>query len=127
MDISGSPTLVRSLLGEGLLDELRLMVHPVVVGGEKRLFEEGAPKSARARRLEDVRHRRPLSHLPAGRTGNRWVGSTPLWPTADVAVARDEPQAIGAAGRDRGGLRSGGGCCAQCGPSRCTRLARRAG
>jgi dihydrofolate reductase len=43
MDVSGSPTLVRSLLGEGLLDELRLMVHPVVVGGEKRLFEEGAP------------------------------------------------------------------------------------
>ena len=41
ISISGSPTLVRSLLGDGLIDELRLMVHPVVVGGGKRLFEEG--------------------------------------------------------------------------------------
>jgi dihydrofolate reductase len=41
ISIAGSPTLVRSLLSEGLLDELRLMVHPVVVGGGKRLFEEG--------------------------------------------------------------------------------------
>jgi dihydrofolate reductase len=41
ISISGSPTLVRSLLEDGLIDELRLMVHPVVVGGGKRLFEEG--------------------------------------------------------------------------------------
>jgi dihydrofolate reductase len=39
--ISGSATLVRSLLREGLLDELRLMVHPVVVGEGRRLFENG--------------------------------------------------------------------------------------
>ncbi len=39
--VSGSGTLVRSLLRHGLLDELKLMVHPVVVGGGKRLFEEG--------------------------------------------------------------------------------------
>jgi dihydrofolate reductase len=39
--IIGSGALVRSLLGEGLLDELRLMVHPVVLGGGKRLFEDG--------------------------------------------------------------------------------------
>ncbi len=38
ISISGSPTLVRSLLAEDLIDELRLMVHPVVVGGGKRLF-----------------------------------------------------------------------------------------
>lgn len=36
--ISGSPTLVRSLLRAGLIDELRLMIHPVVVGKGKRLF-----------------------------------------------------------------------------------------
>jgi dihydrofolate reductase len=41
ISISGSPTLVRSLLKDGLIDELRLMVHPVVVGSGKRLFEEG--------------------------------------------------------------------------------------
>ena len=39
--VSGSPTLVRSLLQENLLDELKLMVHPVVVGSGKRLFEHG--------------------------------------------------------------------------------------
>lgn len=39
--ISGSPTLVASLLRDGLLDELHLLVHPVVVGGGKRLFEGG--------------------------------------------------------------------------------------
>ncbi len=38
--ISGSGTLVRSLLGYGLLEELKLMVHPVLVGGGKRLFED---------------------------------------------------------------------------------------
>jgi dihydrofolate reductase len=40
--ISGSGTLVRSLLGYGILDELKLMVHPILVGGGKRLFEEEA-------------------------------------------------------------------------------------
>jgi dihydrofolate reductase len=36
--ISGSAGLVRSLLGQGLLDELRLLLFPVVVGSGKRLF-----------------------------------------------------------------------------------------
>lgn len=39
--INGSPTLVRRLLYAGLLDELVLMVHPVVVNAGKRLFQEG--------------------------------------------------------------------------------------
>jgi dihydrofolate reductase len=38
--ITGSPTLVRSLLGEGLVDELRVLVHPIVVGNGARLFED---------------------------------------------------------------------------------------
>jgi dihydrofolate reductase len=46
MSISGSGTLVRSLLKEGLVDELRLMVHPVVVGSGKRLFEQGGDRVA---------------------------------------------------------------------------------
>jgi dihydrofolate reductase len=41
ISISGSGSLVGSLLKDGLIDELRLMVHPVVVGSGKRLFEEG--------------------------------------------------------------------------------------
>jgi len=42
--ILGSGTLVRSLLQEDLLDELSLMVHPVVLGSGKRLFEEGSDR-----------------------------------------------------------------------------------
>ncbi|SEH01405.1 Dihydrofolate reductase [Nonomuraea solani] len=39
--ISGSVTLVSWLLREGLLDELNLLVHPIVLGGGRRLFEDG--------------------------------------------------------------------------------------
>ena len=46
ISISGSGILVRSLLQDDLLDELRLMVHPVVVGSGKRLFEEGSDQKA---------------------------------------------------------------------------------
>jgi dihydrofolate reductase len=41
LQTSGSTTLVRSLLGAGLVDELRLMIHPVVVGSGRRLFQDG--------------------------------------------------------------------------------------
>jgi dihydrofolate reductase len=41
ISISGSATLVRSLLRDGLLDELRLMIHPLVLGSGGRLFENG--------------------------------------------------------------------------------------
>ena len=40
--ITGSVTLVQSLLRDDLIDELGLMVHPIVVGSGKRLFGEGA-------------------------------------------------------------------------------------
>jgi dihydrofolate reductase len=39
--VNASGTLVRYLLAEGLLDELQLLVHPVVVGTGQRLFEAG--------------------------------------------------------------------------------------
>ena len=39
--ITGSGTLVRTLLRDGLLDELRLLVHPIVAGKGKRLFDDG--------------------------------------------------------------------------------------
>lgn len=37
--VTGSTTLIRSLIAEGLLDELHLLVHPIVVGKGQRLFE----------------------------------------------------------------------------------------
>ncbi|MEV6212970.1 dihydrofolate reductase family protein [Kitasatospora sp. NPDC051914] len=36
--VMGSPTLARTLLAEGLVDELRLMVMPVLLGGGKSIF-----------------------------------------------------------------------------------------
>jgi dihydrofolate reductase len=45
--MSGSPTTVRWLLREGLLDELNLLVHPIAVGeGLARLFPPDEPKIA---------------------------------------------------------------------------------
>jgi dihydrofolate reductase len=41
--ISGSISVVRQLLAAGLLDELHLLVHPIVVRKGMRLFDEGQP------------------------------------------------------------------------------------
>jgi dihydrofolate reductase len=38
--MSGSATTVRWLLANGLLDELRLLVHPIAVGHGQRLFDD---------------------------------------------------------------------------------------
>ncbi len=38
--VTGSISLVRALLTAGLLDELRLLIHPLVVGQGQRLFPE---------------------------------------------------------------------------------------
>jgi dihydrofolate reductase len=43
--ISGSGTLVRALLADGLVDELHLLVYPVVLGAGARLFPEGTQKT----------------------------------------------------------------------------------
>jgi len=39
--VSGSGTLVRAMLSDGLVDELHLFVYPVAVGSGKRLFDDG--------------------------------------------------------------------------------------
>ena len=38
--MTGSPTLVQSLVREGLIDELGLMIHPIALGKGKRLFDD---------------------------------------------------------------------------------------
>ena len=68
ISISGSAALVRSLLQDDLLDELRLMVHPIVVGSGKRLFNDGGDQ--KALKLVDSRTFRTgvvyLTYRPAG-------------------------------------------------------------
>ncbi|MGH9918773.1 MAG: dihydrofolate reductase family protein, partial [Nitrososphaerales archaeon] len=39
--VGGSAELVMTLMNDGLVDEYRLMVYPIVLGGGKRLFGDG--------------------------------------------------------------------------------------
>jgi dihydrofolate reductase len=41
--VSGSGTLVRAMLADGLVDELHLFVFPLVLGGGQQLFADGSP------------------------------------------------------------------------------------
>jgi dihydrofolate reductase len=41
--VSGSGTLVRAMLADGLVDELHLFVFPLTLGGGKRLFADDGP------------------------------------------------------------------------------------
>jgi len=81
--VPGSPRLVRSLLRDGLLDELSLSICPIVVGSGLRLFDEGI----KAMRLKLI-NSRPFS------TGAVSVTYVPLRPS-DAAPERqgDFPEA----------------------------------
>ncbi|MEA2494917.1 MAG: hypothetical protein QOJ29_2828 [Thermoleophilaceae bacterium] len=50
--ISGSGTLVRALLADGLVDELLLLVFPVALGSGEHLFVEGAPTKLELKETE---------------------------------------------------------------------------
>jgi dihydrofolate reductase len=41
LGVTGSATLVRWMVEQGLVDELHLLVHPIVVGHGQKLFTEG--------------------------------------------------------------------------------------
>lgn len=43
--VSGSITLVRALLTDGLVDELHLFVYPIALGSGLRLFADGGPRT----------------------------------------------------------------------------------
>jgi dihydrofolate reductase len=74
--IQGSSTLYPALIEAGLLDQLTLMIFPVVLGKGKRLFEEGTP----ARALRMIEHKVTGSgaviatYAPGGDVSHDWAG-----------------------------------------------------
>jgi dihydrofolate reductase len=63
--VSGSATLVRALLADGLVDELHLFVYPVALGTGIRLFPDGAPRTPLAL-LDADRLSNGVAHLTYG-------------------------------------------------------------
>jgi dihydrofolate reductase len=64
--VGASATLVRFLLAERLLDELRLLVHPVLAGAGGRLFQDGSARLTLTL-LESRAHRNGVVMLRYGR------------------------------------------------------------
>jgi dihydrofolate reductase len=55
--VSGSGTLVRAMLGDGLIDELHLVVYPLTRGPGPRLFpEDGEPRKLSLEACEPYKH-----------------------------------------------------------------------
>ena len=52
--VSGSGTLVRALLKDGLVDDLHLFVYPVALGQGKRLWAEGDDQTKLALKEQDA-------------------------------------------------------------------------
>ncbi len=64
LGVTGSASLVRWLLQEGLIDELHLLVHPLAVGAGKRLFEPG--EKVQLRLIDSTAFRTGVLHLVYG-------------------------------------------------------------
>jgi len=73
VQVMGSPTLAAQLVDNGMVDEYRLMVEPILLGGGKRLF----PDTGTARPLELVKATTAQTgvlvcvYRPAGASGDR--------------------------------------------------------
>jgi len=75
--VAGSGQLVRGLLAHGLIDELRLMVFPIVLGSGKRLFADGTATTRLT--LADCK--------PVGSDGVTVLTYAPVVPVADPTGA----------------------------------------
>jgi dihydrofolate reductase len=64
--VSGSGTLVRALLQDGLVDDLHLFVYPVALGSGKRLWADGADTTRLALKEHDA-YDNGVVHLHYGR------------------------------------------------------------
>jgi dihydrofolate reductase len=90
--IYGSVALVRWLLRNELVDELRLVTYPVVIGGGVRLFEEAGEQK--------------VLRLVGAQTFESGVVVLTYTPTRDKLVGwGHEPEARGGEGYERGGTR----------------------
>ena len=63
--VSGSGTLVRALLSDGLVDDLHLFVFPVAVGSGRRLWAEGVDTTKLSLKSSDV-YANGVLHLDYG-------------------------------------------------------------
>jgi dihydrofolate reductase len=65
--VMGSGELIQTLVRLDLIDEYLPMVHPLVLGSDRRLFPDGNSTGSFAPgRKHDQHDRRPYRHLPAG-------------------------------------------------------------
>lgn len=92
--IQGSSTLYPQLLEHGLLDELHLMVAPILLGHGKKLFGEGTPAAKLKPIAQKISKKGTLiaSYKPAGKPP---VGSFEGPPPSERELARREKMAEG--------------------------------
>ena len=72
--VSGSRTLVRALLADGLVDELNLFVYPVVLGTRREAVRRQAGEIQPGADAQ-LRERGPTSRIPAGVTARAQLGT----------------------------------------------------
>jgi dihydrofolate reductase len=85
LQVHGSATLIRALMEHGLVDEYRLLIHPVVLGNGKRLFADGTTPAALKLTGTKTTSRGVVAHVyePAGEPA---YGSVAAEQEGDIAT-----------------------------------------